>query len=390
MPENITAEVVLSDDERKALVAEALKILKAEQKGETPEDTTLQRKDPTSVSAIDPEDAIDKEKSTTFGAPAVIHDKRTLKDFSIAKAIRGVVFGNWKDAGLEKEWVRNKAALETGDDSSGGFLVPDVVSNEVIDRLRAKSVFRAAGALIIPNAPKTLRIPTLESSSTAYWVGDSALTSAITESEPTFGQLTLTLRRVAARSLIDEDLLRYNVSAAEPIVEKDIIQQIALAEDLKFWNGSGGVEPLGILNWPSANTTAIGGAVDFDDLFNAMNSIDGRNGEYNAWIMHPSVYNAIRQLKTADAAYHFATDLTKGTSKQLLGLPVYTTTQVATSYILLGNFPNYAIAEDGGIEIKVLREKYADQLQVGVVAVHRVDGAPRQLGEFQILTGITV
>lgn len=390
MPENTTAEVVLSDDERKALVAEALKILKAEQKGETPEGTTLQRKDPTSVSAVDPEDAIDKEKSTTFGAPAILHDKRTLKDFSIAKAIRGIAFDNWSDAGLEKEWCRTKAALDTGTDSAGGFLVPEVISNEVIDRLRAKAVFRAAGAMIIPNAPKTLRIPTLESSSTAYWVGDNALTTAVTESEPTFGQITLTLRRVAARSLIDEDLLRYNVQAAEPIVEKDIVQQIALAEDLKFWNGTGGVEPLGLLNWPNINTTAIGGAVTFDNLFDAMAAIDGRNGDYNAWIMHPSVYNALRQLKTTTNAYLFESDLTKGTAKQLLGLPVYTTTQLATSYILLGDFRDYAIAEDGGVEIKVLREKYADQLQVGVVAVHRVDGAPRQLGDFQILTGITV
>jgi len=388
----------LTNEEVKELIAAAKAKLEAEEAGkESAKTEGVERKDPTKVAAVDPEDAVNRENEATFGKPA-IHPKKPkeLKQFSIAKAVRGVALGVWKDADLEKEWVQyTMKELNIEDDTSGGFLVPTELSSELIDKLRAKAVMRAAGALVIPNAPQRLNIPRLTGSATAYWVGQS--NSTITASEQTFGQVTLDLRRLAALTKIDEDLLLHSVVSAETVVRNDLVQQIALAEDYAFLLGTGGDQPLGIYNNPEINTTSIGGTPTFDDLIDAMASIEARDGEYNAWLMHSNILYYLRKHKTGAAAYDYVLDLSNTPPNRILGLPVYTTSQIPVnlgaggneSFIVLGNFPDFAIAEGGGIEIKVLRERYAEHLQIGIRAVHRVDGVPRQPDKFQILTGVT-
>lgn len=388
----------MTDEEVKELIAAAKAKLEAEEAGQEPVETEgVERKEPTKVAAVDPEDAAKREKEATFGKPAIHSRKpRELKEFSIAKAVRGVALGVWKDAELEKEWIGYaKKELNVEDDTSGGFLVPTELASELIDKLRAKAVIRAAGAMVIPNAPQRLNIPRLTGSATAYWVGQSS--STITASEQTFGQVTLDLRRLAALTKIDEDLLLHAVVSAETVVRNDLVQQIALAEDYAFILGTGGDRPLGLYNNPEINTTSIGGNPTFDNLIDAMGAIEARNGEYNAWVMHPNVLYFLRKHKTGAAAYDYVLDLSDTPPNRILGLPVYTTTQIPTnlgaggdeSFIVLGYFPDFAIAEGGGIEIKVLRERYADNLQIGIRAVHRVDGVPRQPDKFQILTGVT-
>jgi len=142
----------------------------------------------------------------------------------------------------------------------------------------------------------------------------------------------------------------------------------------------------------SSCITSSVGVPDFDDLYDAQNSIDGRNGTYNAWLTHPSVYNVLRKVTTGSGGYMLEGDVTKAPSKQLVGLPCFTTTNWGTDnyYIVLGDFNQYYIAEGGAIEIKVLRELYAEYDQTGLVGIHNVDGAPRHYESFQILTGVSL
>ena len=111
-----------TDEEAKAVLDMARDRLKADKDGVTPEGdaAVLTRKAPTSVAAIDPEQAVER---ASFGAPAILHEdtKRDIKSFGLGLAIRGIATGNWAGAGLEKDWVR-KATLEVDDDSLGGSL----------------------------------------------------------------------------------------------------------------------------------------------------------------------------------------------------------------------------------------------------------------------------
>lgn len=395
------------------LLALAKQILEAEAKGaDVPKAVievhdggqVIEVKKPKAVGTIDPEQAINREPEATFAAPA-IHPKpkRELKDFSIALAIRGQAFGDWRGAELEREWVRSHPAylrgeltegvtrtLHAGDDSLGGFLIPEETASEIIPLLKASSVVRAAGATVIPDCPMSFNLPAQSGATTAYWVGTAALPNAITASEPTFKMIRLELKRVAALAKIDMLLVQKSAAGVEALVRRDIAEQLALAEDAAYLAGTGGAEPLGLINLPGINATGSVGVPNFDDLFSAMTEIEARNGRMNAWIMHPSVWNVLRTQKTGTAEYLAQPNVTDGPRTLALGLPVYRTTQLGTGYILAGNWPDYVIGEGGGIEIYVLREAYMSQLQIGILAVHLVDGAPRQVANFQVLSGVTL
>jgi HK97 family phage major capsid protein len=386
-------DVKTADNELKELMKAALRSL-TEEKKEAPEEQPVERKKPTEVAAVDPNEAVERDKEPTFGTPTIIihPEKHDLKNFSIAKAVRGVAFGNWKGAELEKEYV-TKTTLELDDDSLGGFLVPETIVSEIMPMLKAKAVFRAAGATLLPDAGQTTRLPTQTGATTAYWVGMSAQSSAITQSDPTFGQKSLELKRCAARSLIDVDLLRQSFASVEALVRKDIVEQIALAEDLAFWKGAGGTEPMGIIYDPDLNKTTGVGALDLeDDIKGAIDTMAAANADanLNALLMHPTVYGYItNKVDSVDRAKMFASYSADYRNLKVFGLPVFKSTQFDNDSILIANMSEYFIAESGGIEIQVLREKYADQLAIGIVAVHRVDGVARQTAEFRLLTGIT-
>lgn len=388
-----TDELELTDEQVKGLMALASKMLDAEKKGEqTPEgEAGLERKTPTGVAAIDQEKAVNRDESTTFGKGILIKARPDRK-FSLAAAIKGAAGYGWKGAELEKEWVQ-KTTLEVDDDSLGGFLVPDEVRQEIMPYLKAKAVFRSLGATVLSDAAVVTHLPTQESATSDYWVGMGAQSSAITQSEPTFGSKQLVLKRHATRSIIDESLIKHSPFAVEALVRKDIVEQMALGEDSKFWNGAGGTEPRGILYDPSLTNTysAIGAVSIFTHIKGALDTMSARNAadSITGMAMHPTTYGYLTsKVDGVDRAYLWP-DMSAGWKKQIAGFPVSTSTQISSGYVLIGNFSEFFIAEGGSILIKILREKYADQLAIGVVASQEVDGLARQIKEFELLSGIT-
>lgn len=373
------------------LITKAMEKLRADREGEETPDATLEMKEPTKVAAVDPSQAASKAAFPAIHTNPV-KDRDAVKRFSIARAIRAIWINDWSEAGLERELVKDMAqnavykALGLLPDTAGGFLVPEELSAELIGRLSAEAVFRRAGALVISNAPLTLRIPKQTGSATAYWVGDAPLDQEIPGSEPTFGMLTLQPRRIAVRTVIDEDLITFSYASAESIVRADIVRAIGLGEDAAYYGGLGGNQPLGLIHQPDVQINNVAaGSLSFDDLLDAQARIKTANGSYNAWVMNPNTLNTLRKLKTSSGQYHYVIDWSAEPRSEILGLPVYETTQVSQNHIILGNFKNYAIADCGPLAIKVLRERYADQFQIGLVAGHRTDGAPRQPAEFQII-----
>jgi HK97 family phage major capsid protein len=390
------AELDLTDEQVKGLMALASKMLDAEKKGEqTPAgEAGLERKNPTGVAAIDQGQAVNRDEGTTFGKGVLIQPKkaRTLKEFSIAAAIKGVAGMGWKGADLEKEWVQ-KATLELNDDSAGGFLVPDETFMEIMPKLRAKAVFRAAGATPLPDSPPVQNLPTQTGSTTGYWIGMGAQTAVITKSEPTFGNKQLVLKRHGTNSRIDKALLRHSAFAVENIVRKDVVKTLALGEDQKFWNGSGGTEPRGILYDPSLTNTysTIGAVSIFTHIKGALDTLSARDAGDNitGMVMHPTTYGYLTsKVDGVDRAYLWP-DMSKGYQTQIAGYPVYMSTQITNGYVLIGDFSEFFIADGAGIMITVQTETYAEYDQIGLVAIHEVDGLARQIASFEILSGIT-
>jgi len=133
--------------------------------------------------------------------------------------------------------VNINKALNEATNSTGLYLVPTEFSNRLLALVQAKSTVYP-DCDIRSMAGLTQYIPTVTSGTTAYWPGE---TVAITESEPAFGRITLTAKKVAALSYASSEVLEdNNVNVANHLVEQ-MGTDIALAIDEDIINGDGTV-----------------------------------------------------------------------------------------------------------------------------------------------------
>jgi HK97 family phage major capsid protein len=69
-----------------------------------------------------------------------------------------------------------------------------------------------------------------------------------------------------------------------------------------------------------------------------------------------------------------------GENDMLFGKPIYVNNDMASSIattnktVLFGDFDQYVVRVNGGLEFLRLNERYADELVVGFIAYKRLDG----------------
>ncbi len=346
------------------------------------------------------EKAVQKTSGTT---PAVVKKDQV---FNIAKYITGHMTGRWENADFEKsQYFEVNKVMGSAVGTAGGFLVAPEYNAEVIELLRAKAIIRQMGPTVFQMNSDTLSFNRQTAATVAYWVeeGDEK-----TESDITLGQETLVLKEVAGITRVNNTLLFDSSPAVDTLIKSDLVKQLSLAIDLAFIQGTGGGQPLGIYNDPIVPTTTLGGgngaAIGFDDLWDAMYAIEAANGTSNAWLIHPRTKNTLRKLKDGNGNYIYTTgDLNKGEHDNLLGLPVFKTTQIPItltfgtgganqSYMILGNWSEFVIGEKSGegFMLDVSKERYFEFDQTAIRLVRRTDCLVRQPDEFYIIKGITV
>lgn len=112
----------------------------------------------------------------------------------------------------EADWISRRAgfrpkALGTLIDTAGGTMVPLPLLGELIDLQRSMEVFATAGAREVALPPNgRIQFPKLTAASTAYWVGEG---TAITESQPTTGNLDLQAKKLGVLVKLNNELLRF-------------------------------------------------------------------------------------------------------------------------------------------------------------------------------------
>jgi HK97 family phage major capsid protein/HK97 family phage prohead protease len=205
------------------------------------------------------------------------------KSYSICRAITAFLNKDWKEAGFEKE-CHDEIAKRSGV-SAKGFLVPvrdlkvglteqrapyavgtppfggnlvqtDLMAQDFIDILRNRAAVMRLGATMLSGLQGNVAIPRQNAATTTYWVAENG---AITQSEATFDQITLTPKTIAARSQFSRLMLLQSSIDIEQFVRMDFAKVIALGIDDAALNGSGtGGVPRGIRNTPGIGSVALG------------------------------------------------------------------------------------------------------------------------------------
>lgn len=331
------------------------------------------------IARLEEVDKLKGEKSQPIGetetrAPAQVTDNaKREKGYAFSRIVRSLAATKgdpWRAAEhcekrlLDPE-VAKALAASTG--SAGGFTVPDNYSAELIEFLRPMSVVRKMNARLLPMPNGNMTLPKVTGGSSAGYLAEN---TNITATQPTFGQLKLSAKKLAALTPISNDLMRFASPAADEFVRNDLVAAIAQAEDSNFIRGAqNGANPKGLRYWaPTAAVLAQNVTVNLanvtNDLSRLILSLLNNNTRMISpgWLMAPrtKVYLGDLRTTTGDKAYPEVE-----ASNTLRGYPIGVTTNIPINLAVTGtgeselyfvDFADVVIGEVPTISIDVSSE----------------------------------
>lgn len=201
--------------------------------------------------------------------------------------------------------------MEIGEDSQGGFLVPEVYRADLQMIALENAVVRPNGPTVIPPIKTdSVKIPYVNDTThastvfggvLAYWTAEAASKDA---SKPTFGQMELTPHKLAGITYTSNELLADSAIALEPLIKRMFGSAWGYYEDDAFINGTGVGQPLGILNCNCLKTVFRNtvNRVFFEDLREMYACMLGPSHPYAVWVVNPGVLPDLIGMISGDAA----------------------------------------------------------------------------------------
>lgn len=238
--------------------------------------------------------------------------------------------------------------LAAGNGSLGGFLVPGEVSNELIELLRPAVSVRRAGPTVMP-IKGTLELPRQTGTANGTYVGEN---SNMNKSNPQFGIIKMTEKKLASLVPISNDLLRNASIAADEVVRNDLVASLGVTMDAEFIRGDGlGNGPKGMRYWAlSNNVITANGTVNLANVTNDLGKLElalmGGNVDVSsaAYFMAPRTFQYLFNLRDGNGnlafpeiAASFKASVTEGPTTYLRGYPLYVTTNIPVNVGTGGN-----------------------------------------------------
>ena len=325
-------------------------------------------------------------------------------DYKLTTGIRAALTGDWssKEAGYVRELsqeversgikkttersflvpytaLTKRATYVTSGATTGGNLVAtDLMADDFIEALRNSSVMMSLGVKALPGLVGDVAIPRRSGVASTYYL--STETTAITQAESTFDQVTLSPKSLAALSKFSRQTLLQATPGIEELIRTDLTDGLNTAVDLGILNGSGSSgQPTGILN-SSIGSVAIGtngGAITIETLVDLEEQVLIDNGNVSdsmAYVTNAKVLAELKKLRaggsaSGDGSFLFNTDISgigRGpTPGAVNGYPLAVTNQVPSnltkgssssvcSAVLIGDFSQCTVGFYGnGLEITV-------------------------------------
>ena len=164
---------------------------------------------------------------------------------------------------------------------------------------------------------------------------------------------------------------------------------IALWLDDQLLNGTS-MKIDGLSKLAPAVTAAATNAITADELIDLQESVPDRYQGGSIWIMNKKTRTAIRKLKDGQGNYLLQKDSTSKWGYSLMGNDVYTSDAAnvmaaSARAIIYGDPSGLAVKISEKMNIQVLREKYADEHAVGVIAWMELDSKPEDEQKLAVL-----
>ncbi len=270
-------------------------------------------------------------------------------------------------------------SLSIGDDTEGGYLVPDEFERTLIQTLEEENIFRKL-AKVIQTSSGDKKIPVVVTKGTASWLDEG---EEYEESDSVFGQTSIGAYKLGTMIKVSDELLNDSIFNIESYISTEFARRIGAKEEEAFLVGDGIGKPTGIFNATGGAelgiTAGSATAITADEIIDLVYSLKAPYRKNASFIMNDATIKAIRKLKDGQGQYLWQPSLTAGTPDTLLNRPVYTSAyapilEAGAKTIAFGDFGYYWIADRQGRSFKRLNELFATSGQVGFLGSQRVDG----------------
>lgn len=284
----------------------------------------------------------------------------------------------WKAMRSKNAWdVRN--ALQVGENSEGGYLVPDEFERTLIEALEEENIFRTL-AHVITTSSGDRKIPVVASKGTASWVDEE---DPIPDTDDAFSQVSIGAYKLGTMIKVSEELLNDSAFNLQTYIAKEFARRIGAKEEEAFFVGDGDGKPTGIFHATAGAqlgaTAASATAITADELLDLFYSLKAPYRKKASFVMNDATVKAIRKLKDGSGQYLWQPSIAAGQPDTILNRPVKTSAYVPTiaaaaKIIAFGDFGYYWIADRQGRVFQRLNELFAATGQVGFKGTQRVDG----------------
>ena len=279
------------------------------------------------------------------------------------------------------EYLRSGKAmeLETRADSNwtpseNGAVIPSSIANKIIEKIVEISPiyglatkYNVGGSLSIPYYDESTGSVTMEYAD-EFTDGDAKAGKLM--SITLNGYLARAICKVSKKLINNSqfDIMSYVVGKVAEACVKWIDEQLINGTDSKIEGLSKAKQVL---------TTKLADKIEADELIELQDKIPDAYQGNAIWIMSRATRTAIRKLKDGQGNYLLNKDATTKWGYSLFGKPVYIADcikqEAGKPAVYYGDFSGLAVKTAESVNIEVLREKYAEQHAVGVVAWLEMD-----------------
>jgi HK97 family phage major capsid protein len=212
------------------------------------------------------------QRTRNFTGPDANANAYASGRFLMASILKDQKSLEWcKDNGV----VDVRGAMSEGTNSAGGFLVPDPLSQTVINLQEEYGVFQRYSRNQ-PMGAETLNVPRQTAGLTVYYPGEN---TAITATDLTFAQATLTAKKYAALTLMSSEVSEDAVISLADLVAEDMGRKFATAIDTNAFLGDG--------------TGTYASVTGFDSALHANSIVDAASGNTSFATLDLSDFNAV-------------------------------------------------------------------------------------------------
>ena len=228
-------------------------------------------------------------------------------------------------------------AMGSASANSGSSVVPDILSSTVIRLVDQYSAF-AQNATNVTMPSDVLLFPRRTGGTTAYWVLEN---TAITPSDPTMNQVTLTAKKVTGAVVIASELLQDSIVSIADFVAAELGLSLANAVEAAAWSGdpanapavaglvtthTGGLLAGSAATYAASLVTAAGDTpeeVTKANLLAMMATVPQHSRAGSKWYCSPYFFATCMQ--SLDLAQGGSVGLSQGMGLTFLGSPVVLT-----------------------------------------------------------------